>query len=162
MASDDAIIFTRAASDRIAAAVLKVEAGDRNPGGLLFERVFEDGTKVSRLRVGSFTADWQTGQWQVVTLTNSTHTVNVYNWTTPSTNWPAGSDTAKVVVFGVASNTASVIEIAQPTPTCVMQLGNINLANLPGYDAGEIQLLGHNAVGPCLQWYSVTTCTTAS
>lgn len=39
-------------------------------------------------------------------------------------------------------------------------LGNVDLALLPGFKAYETQMLGHE--GACLQWFSITTCSTAT
>lgn len=38
--------------------------------------------------------------------------------------------------------------------------GNVDLALLPGFKAYETQMLGHE--GACLQWFSITTCGTAT
>jgi hypothetical protein len=71
----------------------------------------------------------------------------------------AGPDT--VVIFGKANGTNSVVEVGGG-PTCRMIVGSLDLKTLTGYDASQVQVLGHNTTGPCLQWYSVTTCATAT
>lgn len=38
--------------------------------------------------------------------------------------------------------------------------GNVDLALIPGFKAYETQMLGHE--GACLQWFSITTCATAT
>lgn len=162
MASDDeAIAFTRGAAKRIANAVRIVEIGERTGGALEWD-VQEAGP--FRLRLGTYSGDWQTCQFKTVTLWNSTATMEVYNWTTPA----VGSDTAstsqtRFVLFGRVNSTQSVVEIQLPvnTATCSMYLGGVDLAALPNFSSGETQLLGHND-SSCLQWYSITTCSTAA
>jgi len=52
---------------------------------------------------------------------------------------------------------------AAPTNTsCVLTLGGVDLSTIAGYSSTEIQLLGHNTTGPCLEWYSISTCGTAT
>jgi hypothetical protein len=46
------------------------------------------------------------------------------------------------------------------TATCSMEHSGVDLSGVPGFDSTKIQMLGHDSTGPCLQWYSVTTCST--
>lgn len=159
----DRVTFTKASAERIAQAVRIVEAGNRDTGGLPTAPRF--GSDAFKLRLATFTGDWQTGQSKVVTLHGSTNTESVYNWCNPA----LGGDTAssaetRYVIFGKVHGTQSAVEIQMDGTgvTCKMTLGTVDLKQLEGYDAGKIQLLGHNSTGPCLEWYSITTCATAT
>ncbi len=146
--------FSRDSAQRIAKAVRAVEGGNRSGPGVAFDHPIIDSGKP--LRIGSFTGSWASASWKVVTLTGTTATANVYNWCLPV---EAGPDT--VVIFGKANGTNSVVEVGGG-PTCRMIVGSLDLKTLTGYDASQVQVLGHNTTGPCLQWYSVTTCATAT
>lgn len=152
--------FSHGAAKRIANVVRIVEAGDRGQPPLRFDHPIPAGGE--KLRVATFTGSWETGTWKTVTLTNSTQTANVYNWTTPVLVATGCSGSSRYVVFGRASGTNSLVEVQlhATCSTCVLSFGSIDLAALPGYDASQIQLIGHNTTGPCLEWYSVTTCAT--
>jgi hypothetical protein len=157
------VTFTRPAAERIAAVVREVEAGDRDimPMGVsprLQSAAF-------RLRLATFTGNWETGTYKTVTLSGSTQTASVYNWCNPALGLGT-SDTSctRYVIFGKAGGTNSAVELQlQATcQTCHMTLGSFDLTQLPGYSTASIQLLGHNTTGPCLEWYSITTCSTAT
>lgn len=157
-ARTERVTFTRPAAERIAKVVRHVEAGDRNCGPLTFERT--GGGVPYRLSVATFTGSWATGTYKTVTLVGSTNTASVYNWCNAAES--EGTAT-RHVVFGKASGTNSVLEISMgATSTCGMTLGGVDLKSLTGYVAGNVQVLGHNTTGPCLQWYSVTTCSTST
>lgn len=151
-ARTERVTFTRPAAERIAKVVRHVEAGDRNCGPLTFERT--GGGVPYRLSVATFTGAWATGEYKTVTLVGSTNTASVYNWCN-------AAEDGGHVVFGKASGTNSVVEIGGPA-TCGMTIGGVDLTTLVGYEAGDVQVLGHNTTGPCLQWYSVTTCSTST
>lgn len=164
------VVFTKPAADRIARVVRQVEAGDRDamPWGVS-PRFTPD--EVFRLRVATFTGNWQTGEWKVVTLSGSTQTASVYNWCNPALGGDTSSTTrTRYVIFGKASGRQSAVEIQQRDTQCTatLTLGSVDLTALPGYDAGVIQLLGHgeqDTASTCsggLQWYSITTCSTAT
>lgn len=149
------IQFDDGSGRRIGNAVRFVEelAGKRKP--LLFDRVSVDGTPY-RLSVATFTGAWATGEYKTVTLINSTNTASVYNWCN-------AAEGGGHVVFGKASGTNSAVEITMAaTANCRLTLGGVDLTAIAGYSSTEIQLLGHNATGPCLQWYSISTCGTAT
>lgn len=150
--------FSRQSAQRIAKVVRTVEQGDRNQSGITFDHPIP--SVASPLKVATFTGSWATGTYKTVTLVGSTNTASVYNWC----NAAEGDGTAtRHVVFGRASGTNSVLEIAMgATSTCRMTLGGVDLTSLTGYAAGDVQVLGHNTTGPCLQWYSVTTCSTST
>lgn len=162
-AGTERVVFTRPAADRIAKVVRKVEAGNRDGAPLIFDRVAA--APGSPLRLATFTGNWQIGSFATVTLHGSTQTASVYNWCNPAVG-VSTSDTSctRYVIFGSVRGTNSAVEIQlQPTcSTCHMSLGSIDLTTLPGYVGGEVQMLGHNSTGPCLQWYSITTCSTAT
>lgn len=150
------VTFTRPAADRIAKVVRRVEQGDRGAEPLTFGR---SGGTPSRLSVATFTGSWATGEWKTVTLTGSTNTASVYNWCN-------AVECGGHVVFGKASGTNSVVEITMSqivtADSCAMTIGTFDFAQVSGYDSSVIQLLGHNANGPCLQWYSIAPCSTAT
>jgi hypothetical protein len=152
-AKAERVTFTRPAAERIAKIVRRVEQGDRGAEPLTFERI---GGVPYRLSVATFTGAWATGESKTVTLVGSTSTATVYNWCNAAEN-------GGHVVFGKASGTNSAVEITMGgTATCRMTLGGVDLTELSGYDAASIQLLGHNTTGPCLEWYSIATCATAT
>lgn len=159
----DRVTFTRPAAERIGKVVRIVEAGDREAAPYAVDVRLE--SQGSKLRLATFTGDWQTGSFKAVTFTTGTitATTQVFNWTTPVVG--AGSDTScsRYVIFGKVAGTASLLEVQlQPTcQTCVVSFGSVDLTVLPGYEGGAIQLLGHNE-SACLQWYSITTCATAT
>lgn len=168
MADGEPIAFTRGAAERIANAVRTVELGSRDPGGVEYDAQTD---QRFRLRLGVFTGNWETASWTTVTLHQSTQTVSVYNWCNPA----LGADTSstsqtRYVIFGKVGGSQwlpgtpnnAAVEMEMRPGTCALQFGGVNLTQLAGYDANEIQLLGHNTTGPCLQWYSITTCSTAA
>lgn len=159
-AGEKQVSFSQASAQRIADAVRAVEQGDRNAIGLITSPRLAGGEL--RLKVGKFTGSWATASWKTVTLVNSTHTAEVYNW---CNHIDSSSDECcnQFVIFGKAGGTNSVLEVTMHSTcsTCHMRIGGLDLKTLPGYVQGEVQILGHND-SPCLQWYSVTTCSTTS
>lgn len=147
--------FTRDSALRIGKAVRVVERGHRDQPPVHFEHPRPD----FRLRLGTFTGAWSTGTYKTVTLHGSTSTAAVYNWTTEV---DAGGTCTRRVIFGrlMGTNAAVEIQLQSSCATCVHSIGAFDLRLLPNYSAGETQVLGHNA-SACLQWYSVTTCSTA-
>lgn len=163
--------FGRDSAQRIAKAVRIVEGGDRGQSPLKFDHpIFQQAA--SPLKVATFTGSWATGQYKIVTLYGSTATANVYNWCNPSEGDTANTNATQYVVFGKASGTNSVVEIAMrnTSGTCRMSINGMDLTQLPGYSAGVIQLLGHSAADlttnntacATLTWYSITTCSTSA
>jgi len=162
-AKTERVTFTRPAAERIARTVRRVEQGDRGAEPLVFKRIGGGGSL--SLRVATFTGNWEAGSYKVVTLEGSTQTANVYNLCNDAIGLStAESSCTRYVIFGKAGGTNSAIEIQfQATcQTCHMTLGSFDLTQLSGYDAASIQMLGHNTAGPCLEWYSITTCSTAT
>jgi hypothetical protein len=75
--ADEPIVFTRPAAQRIAAAVRKVEGGDKDGGGLEFERVWEGGSSRGRaLHVCTFTGSWSINEPKTLTFQGITTTPN--------------------------------------------------------------------------------------
>jgi hypothetical protein len=162
MASEPGVKFTSDSADRIAKVVRIVEAGNRPGSPLDLPPRLQQ--LPYKLRLGTFTGDWQTGQYKVVTLQGSTNTTEVYNWCNPA----VGSDTSsttenRYVIFGRVNGTQSAVELQMQSTsqTCVSSIGGLKLEELPAYTPDQIQLLGHNE-SACLQWYSITTCGTAT
>lgn len=166
----DPVNFVRPAAERIARVVRAVEFGSRDGTPLEYERPWDTEPGV-RLRLGRFTGNWQTATYTTVTLHGSTITASVYNWCNPALGGDTASTTkSRYVIFGSVKGTQSAVEIQMRTTECTaaFTLGSLDLASLPGYVAGEIQLLGHGAMSTAntcsggLQWYSITTCSTAT
>lgn len=154
------IQFDDGSGRRIGNAVRFVEelAGKRKP--VLFDSLTENAKR--SLKLGTFTGNWDLGTYKTVTLHGSTQTVSVYNWCNSAVG--AGQAESRYVIFGNVRGTNSAVEIQlQGTgATCHMTLGSIDLTTIEGYEAGQIQILGHNSTGPCLQWYSIATCSTSA
>jgi hypothetical protein len=160
--------FTRGAAERIAAVVRQVEGGDRDGAPLRFRKV-DDALSGSPLKLATFTADWQTGEYQVVTFWNVTSTPNtasVINLTTPSVGFTtANTSEERFVIYGKVKYTTdpAVVEIEQGGPCLV--IGGVNLGALAGFDQSKIQILGHEAGEPgsaCLKWFDITTCASST
>jgi|688.fasta_scaffold717056_1 hypothetical protein len=172
--SDARVDFTRGAAERIAKVVRIVETGERDGAPLEFSHALESGGKAFRL--GTFTGEWQLNQYKTVTFHNVTSTPNtasVINLCNPSVGFStANTSESRFVIFGRVKYTTDfvAVEIQQVGTQCSssLTLGSVDLSTLPGFDSGVIQILGHGTVGtastcrPVLQWYSITTCGTAT
>lgn len=134
------VAFTRPAADRIAKVVRKVEAGNRDGEPLTFGRVSVPSAPAS-LRRCEWTANWSTGETTLITFvafTQATATAgNVFCGVYPGNGWVAKDGTSG------------------------WKLVSVDLTSQGQYDGEEIQMLGHNANG-YMQWYNVTTCSTAT
>lgn len=155
------VVFTRSAATRIAKVVRITEAGNRDVTIPPNEPRFDDSNKSAFLRLGTYTGAWATNTYNVVTISGTTNTTSVKNWCVPAYGSTTSTEKKKVI-FSNIKGTASVVEIQVlgTASTCVMSLDSVDLRTLSGYLAGAIQILGHNSTGPCLQWYSIATCTT--
>lgn len=93
--AQEPVVFTLAAAERIAATVLTVERGNRNGGGLQFERVYEDSFPSSArlFRVCTFTGAWSKDTLKTVTFKYQTATPNTAS--------------ASNIFVNIASNTAA-------------------------------------------------------
>lgn len=169
MADSDPIAFTRGAAQRIANAVREVEVGSRRPGGIEWDT--QQPAAAFRLKLATFTGNWDVGSFATVTLHGSTQTASVYNWCNPALGGNTESSTeSRFVIFGKVSGTNSAVEIQMKATQCSdsLTLGSVDLRSLPNFDASVIQLLGHGEIddsSTCsggLQWYSITTCSTAT
>jgi hypothetical protein len=136
----DPVNFTRPAAGRIARVVRQVESGDRSGAALTWDRPW-DTMPGQPIRFCSWTATWTHAQTTTVTFA-------------PGTNVTA---TANNVILGVGPGRGWVAKQG----TAGWSLVAFDMTQQHGYEAGEIQLLGHddNAVA---QWYSITTCSTAT
>jgi hypothetical protein len=158
----DRVTFTKGSAERIAQVVRIVEAGNRDTGKLSTAPRF--GASNFRLQLATFTGDWQTGEYKVVTLQGSTNTASVYNWCNPALGGDTASSTkTRYVIYGKVQGTQSAVEIQlrSTNQTCSTSIGGVDLTSFPNYSGDAIQLLGHNE-SACLQWYSITTCATAT
>lgn len=127
-------------------------------------RLQEMARRGTLLKRGTFTAaNWAVGGTMVVTIQGETNTVSVTNYCVPVKGQTNATQTLNVI-YGSIMGTMTAVEIQQPTATCTMIVGGVDFTTLPGYQAGDIQLLGHaagdTASTACLglQWYSVTQC----
>jgi hypothetical protein len=165
------VAFTKPAAERIARVVRKVEAGDRDGQPWSVSPRFTP--DIFRLHVATFTGAWEIGTYKTVTLRNSDQTASVYNWCTPAplqASATASTASTRLVIYGKSAGRNSVVEIQVQETQCTatLTLGTVDLSTLPGYEAGVIQMLGHGAqdtASTCsggLQWYSITTCSTAT
>jgi len=160
--------FTRGAAERIARVVRLVEQGDRGQSGPTWERVND--AMPAGLKLGTFTGDWPINEFKTVTfygVASTPNTASVLNLCVPAVGFSTASpDETRYVIFGKVKYTTDpvVVELqAAPTNTsCVLTLGGVDLSTIAGYSSTEIQLLGHNTTGPCLEWYSISTCGTAT
>ena len=165
------VSFSRPAAQRIAKAVRVIEAGSRSQPGVTFDHPVP--SAVAKLKLATFTGNWQTGTYKTVTLQGSTNTASVYNWCNPAVGGDTASTTkTRFVIFGKVHGTNSVVEIQlkNTSETCVMTLGDMDMTAFPGYSAGALQLLGHSAADvttngtacASFTWYSITTCSTST
>jgi len=160
--------FTRGAAERIARVVRLVEQGDRGQSGPTWGSVNE--TMPAGLKLATFTGDWAINTYKTVKLygvTSTPNTASVLNLCTPAVGFKtAATSETRYVIFGKVKYTTDpvVVELqAAPTNTaCVLTLGGVDLTTIAGYSSTAIQLLGHNTTGPCLEWYSIATCATAT
>lgn len=132
--------FTRGAAERIAAVVRRVEQGDRDGAPLTFRKVDTDGGGKS-VRFCSWTATWTYSQTATITFfpgtANTATATNVILGVSPGDGWVAKKGTTGWALIG------------------------FDMTKQPGYSAGGIQLFGHDA-SAVAQWYSITTCGTAT
>ena len=162
--AEDRIAFTRSSAQRIAKVVRIVEAGDREADPISFGVRLQNFGSGVRLKLATFTGDWSVGSYKTVTLHGSTNTASVYNWCNPALGGDTASSTeSRYVIFGKVQGTQSAVEIQlrSTNQTCSTSIGGVDLTSFPNYSGDAIQLLGHNE-SACLQWYSITTCATAT
>lgn len=151
---DERVAFNRVDAERIARAVRKSEAGDRDEAPLRFRRVVESGGRSTPLKLGTFQGNWSTGELKTVTLHGVTATASVLNLTIPI----AGVDAAEThfVIFGRVEHTTDLLAIEIQQPEDCLRIGGDDLSQIAGFATGQQQILGHD--GSCLKWYDVHTC----
>lgn len=137
----DPVNFTRPAAERIARVVRAVEFGNRDANALTLNRVASGLGGPISLRRCEWTADWATGQTTLVTFVSYTQS----------------TATADNVFCGVYAGNGWVAKDG----TAGWKLVSVDLTSQAQYHGDEIQMLGHNTAG-YMQWYSVTTCSTAT
>lgn len=136
------VAFTRPAAERIAKVVRTVESGRRDAEGYgLGYRLQEINQNQPAVRFCTWSATWGYAQALAVRFdpaTNQTATAtNVILGVGPGQGWVAKKGTASWCLIG------------------------FDMTQQPGYADQEIQLFGHNE-SAVAQWYSITTCSTAT
>lgn len=136
------VAFTRPAAERIAKVVRQVEAGERDADAFGLGVRIQSLPAKPPLRFCSWTATWLHGSTATITFdpaTSMTATaVNAVLGFGPGKGWVAGKGTAGWQLIGA------------------------DLTLQPGYSTTEIQLFGHKTGDVVAQWYSITTCSTAT
>lgn len=165
----DKIAFTKKDGQRIAAAVRRVESGDRKGAGLSFGfRPVVDSE--STLRVGKYTGSsaWASGTCATITLWERAET-----GCSPAEKYPAESieNVANlsydvmagswVVIGQAADGKWYLVEAGKTdsTTTCRRTIGGEDITTLPGWVETKVQLLGHDTSG-CLKWFDILECDT--
>ena len=136
----DRVTFTKGSAERIAQVVRIVEAGNRDTGKLPTAPRFQPGGGAA-IKFWSWTATWTYANTATITfsLSSSTATANnVFLGVNPGDGWVAKKGSAG------------------------WQLIGCDLTKQAGYSSGNIQLFGHSTSSALAQWYSITTCSTAS
>ena len=137
--AEDRIAFTRSSAQRIAKVVRIVEAGDREADPIRFGERLQDFSAKS-IKFVSWTANWASGSTATVTFTS------------------AATATARNVFLGMGPGDGWVAKKG----SAGWALVSADLTKQPGYASGEIQLFGHSSASALAQWYSITTCATAT
>ena len=137
----DRVTFTPGSAKRIAKVVRIVEAGNRNTGGLPTAPRLQGGGGAG-IKFCSWTATWSHSDTATITFD-------------PATTQTA---TATNVILGVGPGDGWVARKG----SAGWQLIGFDMTQQPGYAAGEIQLFGHSSSSAIAQWYSITTCATAT
>ena len=174
------VSFTRGAADRIAKVVRTVERGDTSAEGLRFTRVGDGGPGAKAIRVVTFTGSWSKDSAKVVTFkfqTTTPNTVSATNLLCAIDGDTASTSASTVAIIGKDGTAWYYVNHECNTSTCTLTLGGFDVTQISGYNAGEIQLLGHDTgdteqygegydddecEGPSLRWFSITTCATAT
>ena len=139
--ANDKVAFTRPAAERIAKVVRAVEAGNRDATGVSFGARLQHFPGPAVLRA-SWTATWP------------------YSGTTNITFASGAGNTAKAtnVILGVGPGDGWVAR----NGSAGWALVAFDMTKQPGYSAADIQLFGHSSANAIAQWYSITTCATAT
>ena len=155
-AGQDRVSFTKASAERIADAVRRVEAGNRDGTPFISApRDFGGGGK--NIKKGTFTGSWDIGSTKIVELCGSTNTAEVTNLSVHIMDGSGTNTSEQSVLFAKVCGTNVAVEL--PMDQCKNIGGAVN--KIAGFDASKIQILGHDEDG-CLLWYEITTCATAT
>ena len=132
----DRITFTRDSADRIAAAVRRVEIGDRTQSGPTWDLPPTPASK-RVFRICTFTGEWSINASKTVTFRGSTATVSAINLVCGLN--PSGSCDVSIAKDGTAWY------LVQP-----------NLTQQPGYSGSGTQVL--TIQNGSLAWVGTTAC----
>lgn len=137
----DRVAFTKPAAERIGRVVRIVEAGNRSVAPYEVDVRFPQ-SPGSNVKFCSWTATWTHAETATITFD-------------PATNVTA---TATNVILGVAPGQGWVAKKGSAS-WCLI---GFDMTQQPGYSTTSIQLFGHSTSSACAQWYSITTCATAT
>ena len=137
----DRVTFTKSSAERIAKVVRIVEAGNRDTGGLPTSPRLGGGTG-SAVKFCSWIGTWSYNSTAAITFASGT----------------AATATATNVILSVGAGDGWVARKG----SAGWALVSFDMTQQPGYAAGEIQLFGHSTDSAVAQWYSITTCATAT
>lgn len=138
----DRVTFTLGSADRIANVVRIVEAGSRKSSSTILSPRGSESLTNRSVRFCSWGSAWPHGETAAITFsTGDTATVTATN-----------------VVLGVGAGEGW----AAKKGTAGWRLIGFDMTLQPGYSANEIQLFGHGTTDALAQWYSITTCATAT
>jgi hypothetical protein len=138
----DRVTFTPGSADRIAKVVRIVEAGNRDTGGLPTAPRLGGGGGAGAVKFCSWTGTWGYNSTKAITFASGT----------------ANTATATNVILGVGAGDGWVARRGSAGWSLVA----FDMTKQAGYAAGEIQLFGHSTSSAVAQWYSITTCATAT
>lgn len=99
--ASDRITFTRDSADRIAAAVRRVEIGDRTQSGPTWDVVDTPGSR-RVFRICTFTGSWSIGASKTVEVKGSTATVSAVNLFFPIASGPSSDTDCAIAKDGTA------------------------------------------------------------
>lgn len=136
----DRVTFTRSSAGRIARVVRIVEAGDRDGKGLDFGVRLQQSNAGKSLRHVQWSGEWPAGETHAITF-------KVGGATATANNSFLGVNTGE----GWAARSSSAWHLVVA-----------DLSLQPGWNTTEIQLFGHSSTDGIAQWYSITTCATAT
>jgi hypothetical protein len=136
----DRITFTRDSADRIAAAVRRVEIGDRTQGGPTWDLPPTPASK-RVFRICTFTGSWSINASKTVTFRNQTTTPN----TVSAINLVCGLNPGTVTCDVSIAKDGTAWYLVQP-----------NLTQQPGYSGSGTQVL--TIQNGSLRWVGTTAC----
>jgi len=139
--ANEKVAFTRPAAERIAKVVRAVEAGNRDAPGVSFGARLQQLPGPSVLRA-SWTANWTYSGTTEITFASGT----------------ANTATATNVILGVGPGDGWVCR----NGSAGWSLVAFDMTKQPGYVSSTIQLFGHSSASAIAQWFSITSCSTAT